>query len=577
MALDLGTLKIGIEVDDKQAKSQLQSFSGDVESTGKDLKSKFASIAKGAGKALKVGLIAGCAAAAAALTKISKEALNLYGSFEQLEGGIQTLFGDAAQDVMNNANNAWKAAGMSVNDYMETSIQSAAAMINSLGGDQKKAAELSNQAIIDMSDNVNKMGTTMEAVQNAYRGFSRGNFTMLDNLALGFAGTKEGMQELLDKAEEISGIKFDINSYSDIVQAIHEVQNEMGITGTTAKEALETIEGSVNATKAAWQNLLTGLGNEDADIEKLVDDVISSAGAALKNIVPRLGTIIKAAIKALGSTVKQLASKAAENAAGEAGDKLFAKIKALPGKLLDFIIDTINSISEYLENSGGSALASKAGEVLSKVITTLIKKAPALVAALLRLLTMLFQRGVEAIAKAVLGIFTGLLESIKKLWDSLKRKVAEKLKPSIDTGALGAFIEKCKQVKDWWDSVKKKLSEKATAHAEQKTTGGDISGGTVKHRVGLREVPYDNYQATLHKGEAILTAAEANQYNRAIGRIIADEDLVYKRTEKQTPINNTENITHYNFGDITLDVRQLEDIVTVEQFVNLMKQAKAFV
>lgn len=249
----------------------------------------------GFGDKIKAGLgiitkatTAAVGAGAAAVGKIVSDSMQAYGSYEQLVGGVETLFGDSAQTVLANSEKAFATAGMSMNEYMETSIQSAAALINSLEGDQAKAADLMDLSIIDMSDNVNKMGTTMEAVQNAYRGFSRGNFTMLDNLALGFAGTKEGMQELLDKAEQISGIKYDISSYSDIVQAIHVVQQEMGITGTTAAEAADTIQGSAGSMKAALENLKVELVKGDGDIGKSIDILVSSALTAFDNIEPKI-------------------------------------------------------------------------------------------------------------------------------------------------------------------------------------------------------------------------------------------------------------------------------------------------
>ena len=269
-----------------------KALGGEAEDAGKNLASKIGGGLKtGLGTAAKAAAV-GIAAAGTAAVALGNQALQSYADYEQLIGGVETLFGDSAGKVIQDASQAFKTAGMSANDYMETSIQSAAALINSLGGDQAKAADLMGMSITDMSDNVNKMGTSMEAVQNAYRGFSRGNFTMLDNLALGFAGTKEGMQELLDAAEQISGVKYDINSYSDIVQAIHEVQTQMGITGTTAREAMTTISGSVNATKAAWQNLLTGIADENADFEALVNNFIDSAMIAAENILPRVQTIM---------------------------------------------------------------------------------------------------------------------------------------------------------------------------------------------------------------------------------------------------------------------------------------------
>lgn len=258
----------------------------------KDAESKASSLGSKIQSAMKVGAVA-IGAATGAVVAFAKQSVSAYADYEQLAGGVETLFGDSAGKVMKDAEQAFKTAGMSMNEYMETSIASAASLINSLGGDQSKAADLMNMSITDMADNVNKMGTSMEAVQNAYKGFSRGNFTMLDNLALGFAGTKEGMQELLDKAEELSGVEYDISSYSDIVEAIHVVQTEMGITGTTAREASETISGSIASMKSAWANLTTALGDENANIEELVAEFTDSLVTVGQNLIPRVQTILE--------------------------------------------------------------------------------------------------------------------------------------------------------------------------------------------------------------------------------------------------------------------------------------------
>lgn len=250
----------------------------------------------GASAVLVGSSIAGTAA-------ITKSAVDAYADYEQLSGGVETLFGDSFQTVMQNADKAFGTAGMNANDYMETAIQSGAAMISSLDGDTARASELMDMSITDMADNVNKMGTSMEAVQNAYRGFSRGNFTMLDNLALGFAGTKEGMQELIDKASEISGIEYDIGNYSDIVEAIHVVQTEMGITGTTAEEASGTISGSMASAKAAFDNFIAGLANPDADMGTLIQNLVDSGLAALNNLMPTIVNALTGIAQALPQIV----------------------------------------------------------------------------------------------------------------------------------------------------------------------------------------------------------------------------------------------------------------------------------
>jgi phage-related protein len=331
-------------------------------------------LASGVGKVGKFMVKAGIAATTAVATgiaAITKASVESFGEYQQLVGGVETLFGDSAQQVINDASEAFKTAGMSANEYMETSIQGAAALINSLGGDQAKAAELMNMSITDMADNVNKMGTTMEAVQNAYRGFSRGNYTMLDNLALGFAGTKEGMQELLDKAQEISGIEYDISSYADIVEAIHVVQTEMGITGTTSKEAADTIQGSFSSVKAAWDNLVTGIADPDADIGQLVSDVVETAGVAAGNLIP----VVEQALTTAGTVVETL------------------------------VPEIVNRIPGFIENTLPTLLSAAVNTVKS-IAQAFVDNAP-----------MLLQTGIDLLLDLVDGLVEGLPTAIPMIVD----------------------------------------------------------------------------------------------------------------------------------------------------------------
>lgn len=330
------------------------------------------------------------AAAGTATVALGKKVVDEYSQFEQLEGGIETLFGESAVKVMEDASAAFETAGMSMNKYMETSIQSAASLINSLEGDQAKAAELMNMSIVDMSDNVNKMGTTMESVQNAYRGFSRGNFTMLDNLALGFSGTKEGMQELLDKAEEISGIKYDISSYSDIIKAIHAVQTEMGITGTTAKEAEQTISGSINAFKSAISNYIVGLGNADADTDKLFSDVERTAETALNNILP----IIKNIVKSMPKAVKLILKSANE---------------LLPD-LLNVVKDLFSDILSAITLAAPEIL-NALSEMFVEGINSVVNALPELIPALLN--------AVQKTAESIMQVLPKILEAVNTMLPQL--------------------------------------------------------------------------------------------------------------------------------------------------------------
>lgn len=244
--------------------------------------------------------------AGAALIDLGKQSIQGFAEQQQLIGGVDTLFKESSAQVQRYANEAYKTAGLSANQYMETVTSFSASLLQSLGGDTKAAAEKADQAIMDMSDNANKMGTDMQSIQNAYQGFAKANYTMLDNLKLGYGGTKEEMQRLLTDAEKLSGVKYDLSSYADIVDAIHVVQAEMGITGTTAAEAATTIEGSANAMKSAWSNLITGMSNENLDLGKLVQNVIDSVKSFADNLIPRLQIMLPRFVQGLTQLISSM-------------------------------------------------------------------------------------------------------------------------------------------------------------------------------------------------------------------------------------------------------------------------------
>lgn len=301
----------------------------------------------GLATAAKVGA-AGLAVATTAVGALSKQALDGYASFEQLSGGVETLFKDSADVVMEYANNAYKTAGLSANQYMETVTSFSASLLQSLDGDTKKAAEAADMAITDMSDNANKMGTAIDSIQTAYQGFAKQNFTMLDNLKLGYGGTKEEMQRLLDKANEINAKQgiitdYQIGSYADIVNAIHVVQSEMGITGTTAAEASTTIEGSVASAKSAWENLVAGLGNENADLGQLTANLVNSVETAAENIIPRIAKII--------------------SGLGEAAKSLIGQVPGLQG-----VLSVIQSMIPVIATAAGGFAAFKAGMAIQGLV-----------------------------------------------------------------------------------------------------------------------------------------------------------------------------------------------------------------
>lgn len=259
------------------------------------------------GDAIKSGV----KAVASGIKSLISGAVESYGEYEQLVGGVETLFGSSADTVIKNAENAYKTAGLSANAYMETVTSFSASLLQSMGNDTEAAAKKADQALTDMSDNANKMGTDMQSIQNAYQGFAKQNYTMLDNLKLGYGGTKEEMARLIEDAAKLKGLygadaalyanKGVNGDLSIIIDAIHTVQTEMGITGTTALEASTTVEGSISSMKAAYQNFVTGLGDQNADIGALTEELIQTAGTVAKNVLP----VIESVVKNIAETVRE--------------------------------------------------------------------------------------------------------------------------------------------------------------------------------------------------------------------------------------------------------------------------------
>lgn len=359
--LDLLSLFARIGVDTSAYDQGLRDAVDQARGVGDKIKTAFGVAAKATSIAF--------GAAEASIVAISKQSISAFAQTEQLEGGIETLYGksDAAvQKMLENSKKAWKTAGLDANAYMETAIESSAALINAVGGDADKAADLMDMAIVDMSDNVNKMGTTMEAVQNAYRGFSRGNYTMLDNLALGYSGTADGMVQLI-KASGILGTAADeltaknlnqLVTYDQIVQAIHVVQENMGIAGTTAKEAEQTISGSIASMGSAWKNLLAGMADENADFDTLVQNFVDSAVIAGDNLLPRIeqvlngvGKLIDGLSPVIARELPILAQKILPPAIRAAGTIVSALASALPSLLstvVSVIMETVDTVTSEI-------------------------------------------------------------------------------------------------------------------------------------------------------------------------------------------------------------------------------------
>ena len=430
--MNLMDLFVKISVDD-QASSQ-------VETIGSKLKGGLATAAK-------VGAAA-VAAAGTAIVAIGKQAVEQYAEYEQLVGGVETLFKQSADTVMGYAENAYKTAGLSSNEYMNTVTSFSASLLQSLGGDTEEAAKYADMAITDMSDNANKMGTSMEMIQNAYQGFAKQNYTMLDNLKLGYGGTKEEMQRLLEDAEKLSGIEYDISSYADIVDAIHVVQTEMGITGTTAKEASTTVQGSIASMKSAYENFVIGLGDQNADIAELSTKLLESAEVVAGNLLP----VIENILSSIGTMMQEKGPEMIEKFVSYAIEKLPQIIELG----LKMVLSLVKGLANNLPKLVSSVL-----DMIATIVKTFVSSIPDIVSVGKQIVEGLwngiksmaswitnkvknFFSGIVDIVKGILGIhspsrvFAGIGENmalgLSDGWDSEYNKIKRNITNGLDFG-----------------------------------------------------------------------------------------------------------------------------------------------
>ena len=284
VTVDTSGLKSGLN----EAKNQASNFS-----------STLATVGKSGGKLFAGAMIAGVTTATTAIIGVTQKAVKNFADYEQLVGGVETLFKDSSDTVMGYAEQAYRTAGLSANQYMEQATAFSASLLQSLGGNTEEAAKVTDMAITDMADNANKMGTSIENIQNAYQGFAKQNYTMLDNLKLGYGGTKTEMERLLADAEKISGVKYDINNLDDVFQAIHVIQGELGITGTTAEEAENTISGSLGMMKSSWENLTVAIAKGD-NLDEPIKQFMDSAGTLIQNLLPVVKTALIGVVQMIG-------------------------------------------------------------------------------------------------------------------------------------------------------------------------------------------------------------------------------------------------------------------------------------
>ena len=378
-------------------------------------------------------------AASAGVAALGTACINAYADYEQLAGGVETLFKDSAETIHSYADNAYKTAGLSANEYMETVTSFSASLLQSLDGDTEKAAAAADLAITDMADNANKMGTAMESIQYAYQGFAKQNYTMLDNLKLGYGGTKEEMQRLLADAEKLSGVKYDLSSYADVVEAIHVIQTEMGITGTTAKEASTTIQGSVASMKAAWANLMVGMADDTQNFDMLLSNFIESIGTVADNLLPRIGVVIEGMGKLVAGLAPEIASalptltnellpnlvelgvqsiSALVQGIQENGDSLAAGALSIVGTLAEGIAELLPMVADT-----AASLAVSLADGLTESLPNIIPIAIETISTLVENLTENANTVIDAGIQIILALGEGLIAALPQLIETVPQIV----------------------------------------------------------------------------------------------------------------------------------------------------------
>lgn len=436
-------------------------------------------IGRGLEKAAKIGTAA-VSAAAAGITVLTKKSVENYSQMEQLVGGVETLFKTSSNTVIGYANNAYKTAGMNANNYLETVTGFSSSLLQSLSGDTEKASSVANTAIVDMSDNVNKFGGDIQNLKNAYAGFSRQNFTMLDNLKLGYAGSKEEMQRLLDDASKLAGTKFEIGNFADIIEAIHVIQNEMGIAGATAQEAATTISGSGASMLAAWENLVTGMSDENADFSQLVINFVESAEVVWDNLEPRIGIALDGVvmlIENLGPKITEKVPVLIETVLPmfmNAGLEIVSAIGDGIGKEIPILSGVFGDLEYIVVATTTAFVAYKAVIIAMKVISEIKKATEGMTAAQAALNVVMQANPIALVVSLLAGLAAALItawqtneefrDGVKEIWGGIS---------TFFTDTLGGLAKKALTwgrdmidnfvggIKEKWNNLKQTVSDAA--------------------------------------------------------------------------------------------------------------------
>lgn len=526
------------------------------------------------------GLAAVTAAAAAVFTSVAKQSIVDYSDYEQLVGGVETLFKSSSDKVIAYANNAYKTAGMSANEYMETVTSFSASLLQGLGGDTEAASVIADQAITDMSDNANKMGTDMEMIQNAYQGFAKQNYTMLDNLKLGYGGTAGEMARLINDSgvlgDTMKVTEQTVNevSFDKMIEAIHVVQTNMGITGTTAKEASETIQGSVSAMRAAWKNFTTGMADDTQDFDTLVDNVVDSVDTVADNVIPRIQKLLPRLTQGLSDLTQRLSSK-------------------IPGLLSKVLPSFIRSTTKMVQNIAVTLTKSlpviidAASELFSGVVRAIpgvakevLKNMPKIIKAVVDGLW----NGVKSIVETVQDIFGATNEAVYEAKSSLEEAAASVTSFS---DAIGAAQPNISDLNTLLSSTGKTVGDldsqiETEANAINRIFAAALEEGRALRQTELDEIAqhYDNLReleteklGIAQQQQAALVQAiqlEKNQITQeGMAQYISNVQAAY---EQATELETT---NYLNELSLLQNQYQVEGSLTEQEYQKRLEEAKA--
>nr|DAT00356.1 MAG TPA: tail tape measure protein [Caudoviricetes sp.] len=401
-------------------------------------------------------------AVSGALTAVVGMGVKSYASYEQNIGGVETLFKDSADKVLENAQNAYKTSGLSANDYMETVTSFSASLLQSLGGDTEKAANVADMALVDMADNANKFGTDMSSIQNAYQGFAKQNYTMLDNLKLGYGGTKSEMERLLADAQKLTGVKYDINNLSDVYNAIHAIQVNLDVTGTTAKEAKTTISGSAASMKSAFDNFLNGSGSPEAlastitvfvgnitnAITKLAPNILNGIVTVINQLIPQVGQLLINLVPMLWDTLNELLTSTL-NLISENVDPLVNTVLDLVTSFINFILDNLPRIIEVglqIVLALATGITDRIDDIIPAVISVILK--------IVEIIVDNVDLIIEATLKLMIGISKGIVQSIPEILTKIVILTVKIIKALLDLLSPSNIWDVGKQiVKGIWEGI----------------------------------------------------------------------------------------------------------------------------